>query len=98
MFGGILTVGITNKLINGKGKLLNELPILIYGLAILVSGLYSTKPIEAGIECSQLESQIHSYSATLAGIAFPLEFHFAYSHQHQAGKKKKELASTIILL
>jgi hypothetical protein len=70
LFGAILAVGITNKLINGNARLLTELPILIYGLAILVSGLFSTKPIVSGIEYSELESQIHSYSAQIAGVAF----------------------------
>jgi len=72
LFGGILVIGITNKLINGNGKLLTELPILIYGLAILISGLYSTKPIVDGIEYSELESKIHSYSAQIAGMAFSI--------------------------
>ena len=72
LFGGILIVGIINKLINGNGKLLTELPILIYGLAILISGLYSTKPIVEGIEYSELESKIHSYSAQIAGMAFSI--------------------------
>ncbi|MEZ5045199.1 MAG: DUF998 domain-containing protein [Saprospiraceae bacterium] len=70
LFGGILAVGIINKLVNGNGSLLNELPILIYGLAILVSGLYSTKPILDGMEYIELESKIHSYAAQIAGIAF----------------------------
>lgn len=72
LFGGILTAGIINKLINGNGKLLTELPILIYGLAILVSGLYSTKPFINGIDYSEIESQIHSYSAQIAGMAFSI--------------------------
>jgi hypothetical membrane protein len=72
LFGGILAIGITNKLINGNGKLVTELPIMIYGLAILISGLYSTKPIVDGIEYSELESKIHSYSAQIAGMAFSI--------------------------
>lgn len=72
LFGGILATGITVKLLNGNRSLWTELPILIYGLAILVSGLYSTKPIEAGVEYVEMESQIHSYAAQIAGIAFSL--------------------------
>lgn len=72
LFGGILAAGITNKIISGNGKLITELPFLIYGLAILVSGLYSTKPIVSGTEYSELESQIHSYSAQIAGMAFSI--------------------------
>lgn len=72
LFGGILIVGIISKLINGHGKLLTEIPILIYGLAILISGLYSTKPFVDGIDYSALESKIHSYSAQIAGLAFSI--------------------------
>jgi hypothetical protein len=72
LFGGILAAGITNKILGGNGKLITELPILIYGLAILVSGLYSTKPIVSAIEYSELESQIHSYSAQIAGAGFSI--------------------------
>jgi hypothetical protein len=72
LFGGLLAIGITNKLINGNGRLINELPIMIYGIAILISGIYSTKPIVSGIEYSELESQIHSYSAQIAGMAFSI--------------------------
>ncbi|WP_375582771.1 DUF998 domain-containing protein [Cyclobacterium xiamenense] len=70
LFGGILLFGITNKLINGNGNVLTELPVLIYGLAILISGLYSTKPIVDGIEYAELESKIHSYAAQIAGMTF----------------------------
>jgi hypothetical protein len=85
VFGGILAVGITNKLINGHGVVLAELPMLIYGLAILVSGLYSTKPIVDGIAYVELESKIHSYAAQIAGIAFSvgLLIHgFSETNQH----------------
>jgi hypothetical membrane protein len=70
LFGGTLALGIANKLIQGNGTLLTELPVLVYGLAILLSGLYSTKPIVEGIAYSEFESQMHSYAAQLAGIAF----------------------------
>jgi hypothetical protein len=72
LFGGILAIGIVSKLMRGNGNFLSELPILIYGLAILISGLYSTKPIVDGIEYSELESKIHSYSAQIAGMAFSI--------------------------
>ncbi len=85
LFGGILAIGIVKKLLNGNGNFLSELPILIYGLSILVSGLYSTKPFEEGIEYSVTESNIHSFAAQVAGIAFSigLLIHgFSETNQH----------------
>lgn len=71
LFGGILAVGIIKKWIDGESSILIELPFLIYGIAILISGLYSTKPI-VDVHYSQIESHIHSYAAQLAGISFSI--------------------------
>lgn len=72
LFGGILAIGIVSKLMRGKGYILSELPFLIYGLSILASGFYSTKPFVEGIEYSSIESNIHSFAAQIAGIAFSI--------------------------
>jgi hypothetical protein len=72
LFGSILSVGIVHKLVFNEGKILFELPILIYGLAILISGVFSTKPFIDGIAYSQTESMIHSYAAMTAGISFSI--------------------------
>jgi hypothetical membrane protein len=72
LFGVFLNLGITNKIINGDGNLRLELPILIYALAIMVSGLYSTKPFELDVPYSAIESNIHSMAAQSAGIAFSI--------------------------
>jgi len=72
LFGAILTVGVLNKLIQHNGFIINEIPIMIYALAILVSGIYSTKPFVEGIEYSEFHSQIHSYSTQIAGFSFSI--------------------------
>lgn len=46
-----------------------DLPILVYGLAILVTGIYCTAPFDPNISYSIQEAQLHSYFATLAGFA-----------------------------
>lgn len=70
LFGAILALGITHKLLNGNGRPILEVPMMIYGLAILVSGLYSTKPFISDIPYSVIESNIHSYAAQIAGLSF----------------------------
>lgn len=72
LFGGILIIGILNKLFNHNGQLMNEIPIFIYAFAILISGIYSTKPFIEGVEYSEYQSQIHSYSAQIAGFSFSI--------------------------
>jgi hypothetical protein len=41
----------------------------LYGLAILLSGIFSTSPFMPGVEFSSQEASLHSTMATLAGIA-----------------------------
>lgn len=72
LFGTFLSAGILVKLLGHKGDLLIELPILIYALSILVSGIFSTKPFESGVEYSEVEYQIHSICAQLAGFTFTI--------------------------
>lgn len=83
-FGGILSTGIIAKtLINKKFKFA-ELLMFIYGIAILISGIYSTKPFIENIEYSVLEANIHSISATIAGFSFSIGiFIFAYQENNK---------------
>lgn len=47
-------------------------PIVIYALAIAVSGVFSTAPFIEGQGYSVVESRMHSVCAQVAGIAFSL--------------------------
>lgn len=72
LLGLILLLGIVNKIRLGTLDFMVDIPIAIYGLAILVSGIFCTKPFISDIEYSVIESDIHSISATIAGIAFSI--------------------------
>jgi len=72
LFGGVLSIGIASKSMYTKKLLIKEFLILIYGLSILVSGVFSTKPFVEGLDYSELESQIHSYCASIAGVSFSI--------------------------
>ena len=49
-----------------------EIPIMVYGLTILLSGLFSAEPFLEGVRYSQQEAQFHGVFATTAGIALPV--------------------------
>jgi len=46
-----------------------EVPIMLYGLAILLSGIFSTSPFIEGVPYSEQEARLHTVFATAAGIA-----------------------------
>jgi hypothetical membrane protein len=46
--------------------------VAVYGLFILLSGIYCTAPINPGIAFSVQESNLHSLFATIAGVSMSL--------------------------
>jgi hypothetical membrane protein len=46
-----------------------ELPIMIYGLSILASGIFSAAPFIEGVAYSEWEAQLHTLFATAGGWA-----------------------------
>ena len=49
-----------------------ELPIMLYGLAILLAGIFSTEPFIEGVPFSAGEARLHSLFATSAGVMLTL--------------------------
>jgi len=83
-FGLLLTWGVifhVNK--NRRAYLL--LFVAVYGLSILMSGIFCAAPIDLSFPNSLRESQLHSMFATVAGIAMSLGifWQFAVSSNHR---------------
>lgn len=71
-FGLLLNLGFIQKFRIAKKVFLADVLIMLYGLAILLSGFFSTKPFIAGVNYSVQESNLHSFFAQAAGIFFSL--------------------------
>jgi hypothetical membrane protein len=71
-FGLLLNLGFVQKFIAAQKVSYPDLLIMLYGLAILLSGFFSTAPFIPGVSYSAQESNLHSVFATTAGIAFSL--------------------------
>jgi hypothetical membrane protein len=65
IFGIMLAAGV---LLNGVGW--RTAPLLVYGLCVSMTGVFSTKPFTDHIEYSALQSSLHSSFAQIAGVAF----------------------------
>jgi hypothetical membrane protein len=67
-FGLLLAAGLVWKSYT-QGKVnYPDLPIMLYGLAVLVTGIYCTAPIDGSLSYSVRESQVHTLFATMAGF------------------------------
>ena len=67
----VILAGLIHWRREGKWKL-RHVPVMLYGLAILFSGIFSTAPFRSGVTYSQTEASIHSICATVAGVALSL--------------------------
>jgi hypothetical membrane protein len=67
----VIFAGLIHWRREGKWKL-RHVPVMLYGLAILFSGIFSTAPFRSGVTYSQTEASIHSICATVAGAALSL--------------------------
>ena len=71
-FGVLLNLGFILKFIDARKVSYPDLLIMLYGLAILLSGFFSTAPFLEGVKYSEQESKLHSLFATVAGVCFTL--------------------------
>lgn len=71
-FGSMIFIGSVWKVVNSPKRNWPHSLVAIYGLAILISGIFPTAPITAGTLYSIRQSEMHSLMATLAGISISL--------------------------
>lgn len=71
-FGLLLNLGFVQKFRAIKKVFYGDVLVMLYGLAVLLSGVFSTAPFLPGVSYSVLESRLHSMFAEVAGILFSL--------------------------
>ncbi len=70
-FGLLLTWGVVFHFNKNKHAYF-LLFVVVYGLSILMSGIFCTAPVDPSMPFSVSESKLHSIFATIAGIAMSL--------------------------
>ncbi len=70
-FGGMLLLGVVGYF-KAKPRIYFLVFVAVYGLFILLSGIFSTKPIDPSLAFSVRESNLHSLFASLAGFGMSL--------------------------
>jgi hypothetical membrane protein len=70
-FGLILTIGVVIHFRQSKQRYFLGF-VAIYGLSILMSGIFCTSPLDLTIPYSVRDANLHSMFATIAGIAISM--------------------------
>lgn len=97
-FGMFVMIGSAQKLIEKKKYWYRETPLFIYGLGILFSGVFSTKPFLPGVGYSEVEAQIHSIMATIAGFGLSLGILFYLFSEHKGWRKSIHFITLILIM
>ena len=71
-FGLLLNIGIILAFAAAKKVCYPDILIMVYGLAVLVSGFFCTAPIDKSLAYSASEAKLHSVFASAAGVSFSL--------------------------
>jgi len=71
-FGALLAIGIILNIRIHRAQWFLELPLLVYAVSVLLSGIFCAKPFIDGLPFSETEARLHSTFAQIAGVAFSL--------------------------
>lgn len=71
-FGLLLNIGFITKFIAAKKIFYPDLLIMLYGLAVLLSGFFSAAPFLDGVAYSVQEDKLHSIFSQAAGVFFSI--------------------------
>lgn len=95
-FGLLLNLGFIQKFKTAKKIFSADIFIMLYGLAILVTGFFSTMPFIDGMSYSERESFLHSLFAQIAGVSFTIGIFYRFIIAPSA--KEKAFHATFFLL
>jgi hypothetical protein len=68
-FGALIQIAAVSRIHRSAVLRFREVPIMLYGLAILLSGVFSAEPFMDGVPYSAAEANLHGLFATAAGLA-----------------------------
>lgn len=96
---GFLTFGFTLAFgIISSGLTWPKFPILIYAIGVALTGIFSTRPFFASDHYSLSESNIHSFLAQVAGVAFTVGILFQLYFSPSQKEKWINLIFLILVL
>lgn len=72
MYGVMFSAALLAIMMRSPAPLYRDIPHLVYGLALLPTGIYCSMPFLRGLRFSRREAHLHALSAKISGGAFGL--------------------------
>ena len=97
-FGALVVAGSVQRMRAQKQLWYRELPLVLYGGGILLSGIFSAKPFMPGVDYSELEASLHSTLATLAGVGISMSILLYVFSEAQVRRKFGHLTALVLVV
>ena len=97
VFGLAIMIAMIFRIRGTNRYLMPDTALGIYGLGIMLSGVFSTAPFASGVVFSETEAGIHSFFATFAGVFISLAI-ISYIFADDAPKHKAIHAMFAVLV
>ncbi|MCP4937373.1 MAG: DUF998 domain-containing protein [bacterium] len=94
-FGLLLNGGFVSKFISARTVFYPDVLIMVYGFAVLLTGVFSTEPFLEGVSFSIQEANLHSIFAQVAGVFFSIAI---LAYLISSPDPKSKLFHTIFLI
>lgn len=72
IYGVMFSAALLGIMMRSSAPLYRDIPHLVYGLALLPTGMYCSMPFLRGLRFSRREAHLHALSAKISGGAFGL--------------------------
>jgi len=97
-FGALVAAGAVQRTRVQRKFWYRELPLVLYGGGILLSGVFSAKPFVPGVDYSELEANLHSALATSAGVGISMSILLYMFGETQVRRKFGHLAALVLVV
>lgn len=87
-FGALVAVGALLRYRAQRSLAYRDLPLLVYGLAMALAGVFSTRMWVLAVAYAPGEASLHSVLATLAGVALSLAALLCSLHDARAHRRR----------
>jgi len=97
-YGLLVAIGAVQRLRAQRSMAYRDLPLLLYGVAMALAGVFSTRHWVAAVAYAPGEANLHSIAATVAGVGISLAMVAYLTSPGPLRKKPLEVAAVVLTL
>ncbi len=97
-YGAMIAIVMWKSYAVQKRRNYGHIAILIYGVAVILSGVFSTKPFWNVEQYSELSDLLHSVFAQIAGVSFTIAIAIHFFYHNTPGDRRFHLFYFVLVV